>query len=139
MYNTWCSGVAPGGWSSIGLSVQSVDDQRITCNSNHLTSFAVLVDVSGSSQVINGVYLMYHMNYLLYTGYIGWTKSCIISRYICWCFYLLSLLVFGHNLVHSVQVCMHYTVHWYLLMWTMENTFIMHTSHTSKVSLWYMN
>ena len=52
------SGVAPGGWSSIGLSVQSVDDQRITCNSNHLTSFAVLVDVSGSSQVINGVYLM---------------------------------------------------------------------------------
>ena len=69
MYITQCSGVAPGGWSSIGLSVQSVDDQFITCSSNHLTSFAVLVDVSGSSQVINCVCLMDHVHYLLYLEY----------------------------------------------------------------------
>ena len=42
----------PGGWSTDGVSVESVDDKSITCASQHLTSFAVLVDVSGSHEVL---------------------------------------------------------------------------------------
>lgn len=42
----------PGGWSDDGLSVEAVDDQTIKCSSKHLTSFAVLVDVSGSHEVL---------------------------------------------------------------------------------------
>ena len=38
------------GWSSSGLNVGSFDESTgtVICISNHLTSFAVLVDVSGS-------------------------------------------------------------------------------------------
>ena len=46
------SDVAPGGWSGDGLSVETINNQTITCSSTHLTSFAVLVDVSGGSQVV---------------------------------------------------------------------------------------
>ena len=52
------SDIAPGGWSSVGLSVEAVDDGMITCSSTHLTSFAVLVDVSGGSQVVIGYILI---------------------------------------------------------------------------------
>ena len=51
VYFLICSGVPPGGWSSTGLSVETFDDTTITCTSTHLTSFAVLVDVSGASRV----------------------------------------------------------------------------------------
>ena len=42
-----------GGWDTEGVSVMSIDmdSSIITCNSTHLTSFAVLVDVSGGHQV----------------------------------------------------------------------------------------
>jgi len=46
-----CSGIPPGGWSSVGLNVEDSNETSITCTSTHLTSFAVLVDVSGASQV----------------------------------------------------------------------------------------
>ena len=51
MYIFHYSGVPPGGWSSIGLSIENSTNTTITCTSTHLTSFAVLVDVSGASQV----------------------------------------------------------------------------------------
>ena len=38
-------------WSNIGLSVEDSTNTTISCTSTHLTSFAVLVDVSGASQV----------------------------------------------------------------------------------------
>ena len=42
-----------GGWDTEGATVVSNDmsSSTITCNSTHLTSFAVLVDVSGGHQV----------------------------------------------------------------------------------------
>ena len=42
-----------GGWDTDGVIVVSIDitSSTITCNSTHLTSFAVLVDVSGGHQV----------------------------------------------------------------------------------------
>ena len=47
----WCS-VEGSGWSSEGLRTESVtkdgDNVTVTCSSNHLTSFAVLVDVGGA-------------------------------------------------------------------------------------------
>ena len=66
------SGVAPGGWSIDGLSVETVNDEIITCSSTHLTSFAVLVDVSGGSQVVTRSYTLQltYIHHLLYSGYI---------------------------------------------------------------------
>lgn len=42
-----------GGWDTEGVTVIANDEKNsmITCNSTHLTSFAVLVDVSGGYQV----------------------------------------------------------------------------------------
>ena len=40
-----------GGWDTNGVSVVNVSNDTITCVSLHLTSFAVLVDVSGAQQV----------------------------------------------------------------------------------------
>ena len=41
-----------GGWDTEGVTVVSndINSSTITCNSTHLTSFAVLVDVSGGHQ-----------------------------------------------------------------------------------------
>ena len=58
------SGVAPGGWSSVGLNVETMDDDIITCSSTHLTSFAVLVDVSGGSQVVISTHIITDMLYM---------------------------------------------------------------------------
>ena len=48
-----------GGWDTEGVSVMSTDpiNSIIRCNSTHLTSFAVLVDVSGSQDVRNNVFM----------------------------------------------------------------------------------
>ena len=42
-----------GGWDTEGVSVLSndINSSIITCESTHLTSFAVLVDVSGGHEV----------------------------------------------------------------------------------------
>ena len=44
-----------GGWDTEGVSVINISNGTnssiITCNSTHLTSFAVLVDVSGGHEV----------------------------------------------------------------------------------------
>ena len=42
-----------GDWDTEGVTVVSndINSSTITCNSTHLTSFAVLVDVSGGHQV----------------------------------------------------------------------------------------
>lgn len=42
-----CSG--SGGWDVTGVTAVNDNDTFITCRSVHLTSFAVLVDVSGTS------------------------------------------------------------------------------------------
>ena len=47
-----------GGWDTEGVTTISVADNTITCNSNHLTSFAVLVDVAGGHGVCNIVFLL---------------------------------------------------------------------------------
>ena len=38
-----------GGWDVTGVTTVNSNDTFITCDSTHLTSFAVLVDVSGQS------------------------------------------------------------------------------------------
>ena len=47
-----CCSVEGSGWSSEGLRTESVtregNNVTVTCSSNHLTSFSVLVDVSGA-------------------------------------------------------------------------------------------
>ena len=50
-----------GGWDTEGVSVVSIDNKTstITCNSTHLTSFAVLADVSGGHNVCNHVVVLY--------------------------------------------------------------------------------
>ena len=51
-YSVFPRNIPDGGWSSVGLHVENLTNMTITCSSAHLTSFAVLVDVSGASQVI---------------------------------------------------------------------------------------
>ena len=43
-----------GGWDTKGVTTvtNDINNSIIICNSSHLTSFAVLVDVSGSHQVL---------------------------------------------------------------------------------------
>jgi len=42
-----------GGWDTNNVVVYYRNDTFITCNSSHLTSFAVLVDVSGKSKPVH--------------------------------------------------------------------------------------
>ena len=48
-----CVCIYRGGWDTEGVTVMSTDpiNSIIRCNSTHLTSFAVLVDVSGGQDV----------------------------------------------------------------------------------------
>ena len=55
------SNVNRGGWDTEGVTTISVTNNTITCNSSHLTSFAVLVDVSGGHKVCR------HINSLIAT------------------------------------------------------------------------
>ena len=50
-----CVCIYRGGWDTEGVTVMSSDpiNSIIRCNSTHLTSFAVLVDVSGVQDVRN--------------------------------------------------------------------------------------
>ena len=54
-----------GGWDTEGVTVVEINpiNSTITCNSSHLTSFAVLVDVSGGYQVCMYV----HIRMYIYT------------------------------------------------------------------------
>ena len=63
------SDVHNGGWSSDGVHVENLTNTTITCSSTHLTSFAVLVDVSGASQVTcyrenSAAILICHVGYI---------------------------------------------------------------------------
>nr|XP_023693718.1 adhesion G-protein coupled receptor G2-like isoform X2 [Paramormyrops kingsleyae] len=61
-----------GGWSSAGCSVQNTTSEQTTCRCNHLTSFAVLLDISmdnSISPVQNEI--------LTYISYIGCGISAI--------------------------------------------------------------
>ena len=51
----WHSTTSSGGWVSDGIITEIIDNFTVKCLSNHLTSFAVLVDVAGThSSVMNG-------------------------------------------------------------------------------------
>ena len=56
-----------GGWDSTGVTTLSitVTNNTITCSSNHMTSFAVLVDVAGGHGVCNIVFIELYL-----TGYL---------------------------------------------------------------------
>jgi len=56
LYNS--SNTNRGGWDSTGVTTISVTNNTITCNSNHLTSFAVLVDVGGGHGVCKIKFLL---------------------------------------------------------------------------------
>ncbi|XP_065915770.1 adhesion G-protein coupled receptor D1-like [Dysidea avara] len=92
------SGVPPGGWSSTGLSVETFDDTTITCTSTHLTSFAVLVDVSGASRKVPEA----QRKALSIVSYIGCAVSllCLIAAAILFIIYRNSLLKGMHNFIH---------------------------------------
>ena len=44
-----------GGWDVTNVTTVDIDGLTITCNTTHLTSFAVLVDVSGPSTRVNNI------------------------------------------------------------------------------------
>ena len=45
--------IGTGGWSEEGLTTAEFDGTSVMCSSNHLTSFAVLVDVTGPEDKIS--------------------------------------------------------------------------------------
>ena len=47
-----------GGWDTTGVDVIELNDQVIRCNSSHLTSFAVLVDVDGSEVCMSSIFVV---------------------------------------------------------------------------------
>ena len=57
-----------GGWDTNNIVVVDVNDTFITCNSTHLTSFAVLVDVTGgtSKQVSTQNFILLYYNFNLF-------------------------------------------------------------------------
>ena len=60
-----------GGWSSLGVSTVIVNDTFVNCNTTHLTSFAVLVDVSGTQIVMK--YIVKFVQLPLCTFYPEWS------------------------------------------------------------------
>ena len=50
---SWLCHSGDGGWSIAGVTTVRINDSFVNCTSTHLTSFAVLVDVSGTRIVIN--------------------------------------------------------------------------------------
>ncbi|XP_065912162.1 latrophilin-like protein LAT-2 [Dysidea avara] len=87
-----------GGWSSDGLHVDRKTKQTVTCNSTHLTSFAVLVDVSGASQKISKE----HKMALSLVSYVGCAISiiCLIAAVLLFVIYRDALLKDTHNFIH---------------------------------------
>ena len=77
-YSVFPRNVPNGGWSTVGLHVKNLTNMAITCSSTHLTSFAVLVDVSGAThdQVIPvNILKRMLLTILCYIGYLYGTKK----------------------------------------------------------------
>jgi len=73
-----------GGWDSTGVTTTSIVNNTITCNSNHLTSFAVLVDVAGGHGVSMVVFYWTVLDKVfLIENFRGRTKGIVCSN-ICW-------------------------------------------------------
>jgi len=62
-----------GGWDTNNVEVDYKNDTFITCNSTHLTSFAVLVDVSGGTNKVVRKSLIVIVIYL--PGVVGQRRS----------------------------------------------------------------
>ncbi|XP_030601956.1 adhesion G-protein coupled receptor G2 [Archocentrus centrarchus] len=74
-----------GGWSSNGCSVQNITDNETTCGCNHLTSFAILLDLSRTPITSRTQSII-----LTYITYIGCGVSAIFLSIT-----LLTYLAFG--------------------------------------------
>jgi len=108
LYNTLIIHLSRGGWDTEGVTVIEINTNisTITCNSTHLTSFAVLVDVSGGHQVCcvpaaNG-HCLYTM--LLFLGYFIRRRNSSICSIICWVWNINSLSTDCHNTTSVLQV-----------------------------------
>ncbi|XP_065910885.1 adhesion G protein-coupled receptor L3-like isoform X2 [Dysidea avara] len=88
-----------GGWDTTGVDVIELNDQVIRCNSSHLTSFAVLVDVDGSEPVGQN---SPEKRALSIVSYIGCTISliCLLISIALLLIFRTSLLKGIHNFVH---------------------------------------
>ncbi|XP_065916123.1 uncharacterized protein [Dysidea avara] len=87
-----------GGWDTNNVVVVDVNDTFITCNSTHLTSFAVLVDVSGGTSKQSKE----EATALKIVSYIGCSVS-IVCSVIAICLLLIyrnTILKGTHNFIH---------------------------------------
>ena len=78
-YSVFPRNVPYGGWSTVGLHVENLTNMAIKCSSTYLTSFAVLVDVSGATQVILvSIFKRMLLTIICYVGYLYGTKKSIV-------------------------------------------------------------
>ena len=81
--------VGTGSWISVGIETTSIEidvnTTTVECESSHLTSFAVLVDVAGGHQVyyINNHSKCYKIVYSI-TGYFWRRTDCITDHLLHW-------------------------------------------------------
>ncbi|XP_065909619.1 uncharacterized protein [Dysidea avara] len=87
-----------GGWDTEGVTTISVTNNTITCNSSHLTSFAVLVDVSGGHKDISKE----ERSILSLVSYVGCGVSiiCLLVAITILVYYSKTLTKGIHNFVH---------------------------------------
>ena len=83
------SSTSTGGWVSDGIIAEFIDDTTVRCLSSHLTSFSVLVDVTGTFSETNETVDETEILALSRISYIGTSISilCLLATVI----YLLTL------------------------------------------------
>ena len=89
IYLLLSSSTSTGGWVSDGIIAEFIDDTTVRCLSSHLTSFSVLVDVTGTFSETNETVDETEILALSRISYIGTSISilCLLATVI----YLLTL------------------------------------------------
>lgn len=106
-----------GRWSQAGCDVTSRTSHRVTCQCNHLTSFAILLDVSGVAMS------SHHHSVLRYITFVGCIIS-LISLFTSWLtFNCLSPLQGERNSIHKNLV---------FSLFAAELTFLVGVDQTDK-------
>ncbi|XP_033737458.1 adhesion G protein-coupled receptor L3-like [Pecten maximus] len=106
-----------GSWSQIGCDVTAKTPYRVTCQCNHLTSFAILLDVSGVAMS------SHHHSILRYITFVGCIIS-LLSLFTSWLtFNCLSPLQGERNSIHKNLV---------FSLFAAELTFLVGVDQTDK-------
>ena len=92
-----------GGWDSTGVTTTSISNNTITCNSSHLTSFAVLVDVAGGHRVCKIEHSTVSLDYF-HSGIFGGRTESIVNSIIYWVWNINSLFADRDSCASILQV-----------------------------------